>query len=265
MRKTIVFLAVAALVVVSAGLAQAAPIISIFKSGADINMSYTTNLFTDFKTAGAANVVQVTMDMCEMSANGAALRNPNNVGPAAVAGTGDTAQLFKWDLSSIPAGATISKAQIRLYATNGNTDPEYIAPVVTHNWTQGVATMAGPNNPATGLTWGPASNAQFGAADLGTPTKVTGSGATQPLATGKPSIFDVTADLQAMVNGTMSNYGWAVGGNATYTGTVGNRAWYTNRNSDTTTRPALFVAYTPEPVSLALLALGGLALLRRRA
>ncbi len=261
MRKTIVLLVVAT-VVVGAGLAQAAPIISIFKSGAGINNTYTTNLWTDFKTAGAANVVQVTCDDTEFNSNPASYWNLGGTNTA-VSGTSDFAYLVKWDLSSLPAGATITKAQIRLYATNGNNGSVYVGPVVTHDWSQATATVAGPNHPVSpNKTWGPASNAQFSAADVGTVS--TFSGAAVPVA--QPTVVDVTSDLQAIVNGSQPNYGWAFVGAVAFTtaNTIGNHAYSTADNTVADTRPALYVEYTPEPATMCLLALGGLALLRRR-
>jgi hypothetical protein len=263
MRKAIVLFAVG-VVIAGASLAPAAPIISIFKSGAGINMTYTTNLFTDFKTAGAANVVPVTCDDTEFNTNPAGYYNLLGTGTS-VGGTSDFAYLVKWDLSSLPAGATITKAQIRLYASNGNNGSAWIAPIVTHNWSQATATVAGPDKPTSpNKTWGPASNALFSAADVGTIS--TFSGAAVPVA--NPTVVDVTSDLQAIVNGTKPNYGWAFVGSATFTTgspTIGNHAYATADNTNALVRPALFVEYTPEPATMMLLALGGLALLRRRA
>lgn len=262
MQKAVVLAAVV-IVIAGAGLAQASPIIAIFKSGADINNTYTTNEFTDFKTAGASNVVQVTCDDTEFNTNGAGYWNLNGAGTA-VSATTDFAYLVKWDLSSLPAGATITKAQIRLYATNGNNGSVWVAPILTHDWNQATATVAGPNKPTNpNRTWGPNSDSYFSSADLGTIS--TFSGAAVPV--GKPIVVDVTTDVQAIANGTRANYGWAFVGGTTFTEngpTIGNHSYSTADNATTANRPALFIEYTPEPATLCLLAMGGLALLRRR-
>jgi hypothetical protein len=264
MRKAIVLFAVG-VVIAGAGLAQAAPIISIFKSGAGINNTYVTNEFTDFKTAGAANVVQVTCDDTEFNTNSAGYYNLLGTGTS-VGGTSDFAYLVKWDLSSLPAGATITKAQIRLYASNGNNGSVWIAPVVTHDWSQATATVAGPDHPTSpNKTWGPTGTpGYFSQADVGTISTFTG--AAVPVA--NPTVVDVTSDLQAIVNGAKPNYGWAFLGGTTFNNTgptIGNHAYATQDAVDATVHPALFVEYTPEPATMCLLALGGLALLRRRA
>ena len=124
-------------------------------------MTYTTNLDTAFQTASASNVVQVTCDDTEMSANTNADYALNGTAATVVATT-DYGYLVKWDLSSIPAGATITDAEIRLYATSGNNGSVYVSPILTHNWSQATATVAGPNNPTSpNKTWGPSSNSIF--------------------------------------------------------------------------------------------------------
>ena len=142
--------------------------------------------------------------------------------------------LFKFDLSSIPAGSTIVKAQLRLYAGNGNTGAT-CGRITTHDWTQALATRAGWNNPTSpALTWGPSSNAIFGTADMVTMTSFESVPAGAAY-----SVKDVTADVQGYVSGTFSNYGWGM--------TPGNHG-YIFSEADVPTydpgqRPALFVAY----------------------
>lgn len=254
MRKAIVLLAAIA-VAGCLGMAQAAPVIAVFKSGSDINVTDTTDLFTDFKTVTAANVVQVTNDNAEVASNPAAYPNPCWLN-ATVAGTSDYAFLTKWDISSIPAGSTITKAQIRLYATSGNYGFAYVGRIVTADWQQGVVT---PKKANATTSW---VGQPIGAADF---TNIT---AGPSYKAGKCRVLDVTTDLQAMVNGTVPNYGWGLSQSATFatSSQLANGNAATVLNATTAYRPALFVEYVPapEPTTVILLAISGLALLRRR-
>ena len=69
-------------------------------------------------------------------------------------------------------------------------------------------------------------------------------------------VGDVTADLQAIANGTTSDFGWYV--------VMPNRNIVASEHVNDELRPALFIGYTPEPATLAMVAMGGLAMLRRR-
>ena len=211
-------------------------VVSIFKSGAGINMTYTTNLDSTFQNAGSSNVVQVICDDTEMTTNANADYSLRGTA-ATTNSTGDYAYLVKWDLSSLPVGATVVKAEIRLYATNGNNGSVYVSPILTHNWTQ--ATEPWPVRITPPARTGPGARLPTpysASADLG--TIPTFSGAYVPVA--NPVVVDVTSDLQAIVNGTQPNYGWAFVGSTTFTQgtTIGNHSYYTQDNADATTHPA---------------------------
>ena len=217
--------------------------ISVFKSGTGIDMAYTTNLYSGFQSANASDVVQVTMQNQAFSTNPSTFWavQPNS---AVVGASAASAFLMQWDLSSvIPVGSTVTKAQIRLYATAGNT-PGSVAAISTHDWSQGGATTAGYNNPTNpNLTWGPSSNAFFGENDLNARRSAIAPQAATPV------VWDVTADLQAVVNGSKPNYGWALVTSGSYStsGPIGNYGYSTNATTTESQRPALFVEYVPVP------------------
>jgi len=62
-------------------------------------------------------------------------------------------------------------------------------------------------------------------------------------------VWDVTADLQAVVNGSKPNYGWALVTSGSYStsGAIGNYGYSTNASTTQSQRPALFVEYVPVP------------------
>jgi hypothetical protein len=205
--------------------------IAVFKAGPTI----TTGGMLDptFGGVTGASVVQLAVDDTGIIANTAAKYTVFG-SDAAESATSFSYYLYKFDLSSIPAGSMVSKAQLRLYETAGNGTPR-LARIVTHDWTQATATLAGPNKPASpSLTWGPGSNAMFSLADIGTLANF------ESCPTGAAyAVKDVTSDVQAFVGGTVPNYGWAVA--------QGNRGFIFSEAGapayDPGQRPALFVSY----------------------
>ncbi len=209
--------------------------IKILKTGAGIDMTYVSNLDPAFQSAGASNVVQVTCNEYECTNNSNGWGNPNWLN-ATVAGTSDYAFLMKWDISSIPANATVAKAQIRLYATAGNYGGFYIGSIKTSDWTQGTVTCL---NPKPGTYWAAGSGQPFGGGDVNTPAYFS-----EPVA--NPAVFDVTTDVQAMVRGTMPDYGWAMASVSSFSSssTLCNDNYATDINTTTAYCPALFVSYS---------------------
>lgn len=246
------FVCVAALVLaIVLGSSAAQGVVVVLKEGGAL----TTGGALDpvFSGVSAANVVQVSVDDTGMINNQAA--------HYAKQGTVDVwsassyvAVLTKFDLSSLPAGAIIEKAQIRFYAGNGNSSQK-LARVVTHDWTEALATRASPNG-LSSPSWGPAGDSIWDTAmDTGPASNFDSCPAGANFA-----VEDVTADVQAFVNGTLPNYGWAMFQTLM---AYGNHNYITSENADDGRRPALFISYTPEPATLVLLAISGLVILRR--
>ncbi len=205
--------------------------IAVLKEGSTITMGGT--LDSSFSGVNDANVVQVTVDDTAMVYNPSAKYNIYG-NDATESPSSFSNFLYKFDLSSIPAGATIVKAQLRLYAQYGNSGVT-LAPIITHDWTEATACAAGPDHPTSpDLTWGPNSDSVFSSADYGTLVNFESCPAGIAYA-----VKDVTTDVQAFVDGTQPNYGWAVA--------QGNHG-YIFSEADTPTfdpgqRPALFVSY----------------------
>lgn len=229
-------------------------VVIVMKEGSALTTGGALN--SVFSGVSAADVVQVAVDDTGMVSNLAA--HYANYGTTQTwSASSYVAVLTKFDLSSL-AGATIEKAQIRFYAGNGNTGQK-LARVVTHDWTEALATRASPNGLASpNKNWGPAGDSIWSTAmDTGT-----ASGFDSCPAGAAFAVEDVTADVQAFVNGTLPNYGWAMFSSTT---SYGNHNYISSENTDVGRGPALFISYTPEPATLTLLALSGLVLLRRRA
>ncbi len=93
--------------------------------------------------------------------------------------------------------------------------------------------MAGPDHPASpNKTWGPNSDSYFGAADHEAATSF------NSVPTGAAWLVkDVTADVQAFIDGTLPNYGWFVN--------PGNHSLLMSENLTVTDHPALFIAFEP--------------------
>ncbi len=250
-----IFAAVALSLSVILACSTAHGVIIVMKEGTALTTGGVLNVV--FSGVTAANVVTVSVDDTAMVNNSAAYYDKSFGTATSWSASSHVAYLFKFDLSSL-AGVTIEKAQLRLYAGNGNTG-ESLARVVTHDWTEALATRASYNGLASPNTnWGPASNAIYSTtSDLGT-----GSTFDSCPVGAAFSVEDVTANVQAFVNGTLSNYGWGLYSSST---SVGNHGYIPSEATNDGARPALFISYTPEPVTLALLAFGGLALIRRPA
>ena len=115
---------------------------------------------------------------------------------------------MKFDLSSIPAGATIESATLQLYMTTApDVSRTYDAHCLTANWTEGTGTAALPgtsdvtwDNRITGTAWTTAGG-DFNA----TPTAST----TTETTAGVWLSWDITADVAAWYAGT-PNYGMLI-------------------------------------------------------
>lgn len=195
--------------------------VGILKEG--ISLSAGGVMDAVFSGAGPSDILSQTVNDTAFSGNSAAAWV--NYGDSA---TGGYIALFKFDLSMLPPEATILKAQLRCKMVGGNTGIQ-IARVITHDWTEALCTQAGPNNPPGGhYSWGPASNAVFGAADHGLPVEVDSRG-------NYWMVEDVTSDVQAFAAGSLPNYGWAC--------FLGNNWLELSEYSVDGERPALFIQY----------------------
>ena len=207
----------------------------------------------------AGNIVNVDVADTGFHSN----PNSNNqAGTAVIIDENYPDNLFKFDLSTLDdlAGATINKAQLALYHTAGNSGNN-IGTVLYHDWSE-VANRTSPTGSITVKGWGPLSDSKFGAADyVITSTMAQSSFETNALfgtGTCKWLVGDVTASLQAMIDGSASNFGWYVYDSI--------RKLVATENVNDAYRPALYIDYTPvpEPATIGLLVLGGLAMIHRR-
>lgn len=213
--------------------------------------------------------------------------------------------LVKFGLNAVPgfAGSTVAKAELRFYTPGGNQGLYNTGYVTTSDWAEGNKTAVyygfgdfpGKDVAAPGVT-GAAPSAlntdafqwpDGTAVDVGYPpdmSKAPFSWAnSQPFAPSKDGVsvvggithnpwgvtagqwdqyvtVDVTPILQSWANGT-PNYGL-------FADSTGNYSLYLSENTTNVNwQPVLVMDYSPvpEPTTLSLLALGGLAVVRRRA
>lgn len=156
--------------------------------------------------------------------------------------------LIKFDLSSIPSGATISSAVLSLwtktdYATDNST---FKVHRVKRNWVEAQATW---NIYSTGNNWGTAGADHADDFDS-TEHASRAFSATETIDAETQFTFDATGltELKKMIDGTYTNYGWIVRGLIPETANAG----YTFHSSSGTTagyRPKLVIEYTAPPPS----------------
>ncbi len=172
--------------------------------------------------------------------------------------------LLRFDLTTLPEGAVVTSAVLKLTQALANErtgDGKIPISVyrVLQDWNEGDGVYGGPganwtyrqNNSAA---WG--AEGADGAADR----------AADPTATtdilNNPQQWDVTSDVQLMLSGHASNYGWLV---VADDGEGGDRYRFRSREAAEAQHPRLEISYViPEPSSVALGAVGALLLLRRR-
>jgi len=135
--------------------------------------------------------------------------------------------LIHFDLSSIPSGATIVSAKLKLYtkAHSGHNRTHNIHKIKA-SWTENTVTWN--NQPDI----------------VSTPTDSTSIGT----AVGWKE-WDVTTDVQAFVDGTYPNYGWLIKDEIESASSVKGANYYSKEyTDDPTKRPYLEVTYTEAPV-----------------
>ena len=231
-----------------------------------------TNLHTDFQGLGAADVQTTTVnDTFLWNTGGAAWQNFGATASYSGDGAAKRSFLVKFDLSSLAdfSGATINKAEIRLWMSGGNTNPAglSVGAINTHDWVEGNKAGVYPGLPAAAFgasaahpsginsnanrdssggttgnlsSWGASADAKFSITDDTTvsPSATrSGTGATQWF------VYDVKSAVQGWADGT-ANYGIAA--------KMGNNTFHASEGG-TKFEPVLFVDYkvtsVPEPSS----------------
>ncbi|HYE63677.1 MAG TPA: DNRLRE domain-containing protein [Phycisphaerales bacterium] len=178
--------------------------------------------------------------------------------------------LISFDLSSIPANATITGASVTLnmVQTAGGAINIGLHRVTT-GWGEGASAGSGQGAPAQPgeATW---THAEFGIAGWGSAGGDFVAGASSSKSVGSSGAYTwsssvaMVADVQGWLNDPSSNFGWMLIGDAV-NGTA--KRFASREFSDNELlQPVLNVEYTvvPAPASVALLGVAGLALRRRR-
>jgi hypothetical protein len=142
------------------------------------------------------------------------------------------AALVRFGLSSIPAGATIVRASLQLYATGwGGGNMAIGAYAITRTTTLSQVTW---NNAQVGKPWGEA-----GCNNTSTDRRASAESSVTTSGTYKWYTFDLTALVQGWVNGTVPNNGVLM--RASYS--AGTFAFASNEYSDYRLRPRLVLTY----------------------
>jgi len=188
--------------------------------------------------------------------------------------------LMHFNLTSIPAGATITNASLRLVSENvgQNGNRTMILHRVLQDWGQGTSSATGqgsaattndatwlyrfyiPTNPGTSPKW-----TTFG----GTFDKADSASGICPNLGGAFTMSGIStstmvSDIRAWLADPANNFGWEILGDETVPGTA--KKIYSRENTTAANRPQLTITYAvPEPSSLILLGAGlSMLTLRRR-
>lgn len=149
---------------------------------------------------------------------------------------------LRFDLSGIPATATINSATLSLYQmAQGNTStPTLDVHYLTRDWTEGTGNGSATDDGATWLTYDGTNPWTSGGGDY---NAVASASATAPDSTGSWVDWDVTNLTQTWINGAIPNYGMII---KQTTETPGNDDLKKFYSSDYTTDPALRPKLTVE-------------------
>jgi hypothetical protein len=194
--------------------------------------------------------------------NGATLSNGKGVNFFAGDNGSSVARraLVSFDLSAIPAGATIDTVSLQLYATVAAAGAQTVSLYrLTSDWGEGTSVASGNGGGGTSATpgdatWTDAFNLGAAWTTEGGDYVLSSSASTSVSISGVAytwSSAGLVSDVQAWVNGTASNYGWIVIGNESGAGTAKGFA----SKDATSNQPQLTITYTvavPEPATQAL-------------
>jgi len=155
--------------------------------------------------------------------------NRLNVNPGSGKGNSVMNSLITFDLSSIPSGATISEAWLRLEVQS--TGPDVNVYRATTLWTSGGATWNKRDGSANWAGGGSFSASDYNASLLGT------------LSTGSSGVKsnNVLSTVQSWVLNTTTNRGFAL---VSAGGANGTTAFYSNEEGTSSRRPSLFVSWS---------------------
>jgi hypothetical protein len=153
----------------------------------------------------------------------------------------DEFSLVKFDLSSIPSGATITSATLKLVKTGGDTGAKNLAAHrLTKNWVESQTTW---NIYSTGNNW---TNILNVTSDYAAATATTSVSANATYS------WDVTSDVQNFVDAVHTNYGWLMrypfdSNTDDGVGTAFSFIFGTSENATSGNRPVLTVEYSAAP------------------
>src|SRR3989454_658745 len=140
--------------------------------------------------------------------------------------------LVKFDLSSIPANATINSANLTLFMTTApSNNRTYNAHRMTRDWTESQVTW---NIAQTGTNSTTAGGDYNGTATTSTTTATTNN---------VSLTWNIQADVQAWVNGT-SNYGTLIKDGTESSATARTATFASEENATSANRPQLVIDYT---------------------
>lgn len=162
--------------------------------------------------------------------------------------------LIKFDLSSIPAGATINSATLQFYVTHRTSGtPAYVFALhrLTNAWVEGTGNGQGSGGTVvTGATswnyrqystvaWATAGGDYVGT--ISASTSIAATNGITPQFTGAGMV----ADVQNWVRGTQPNYGWIMLGDESTGAANGARGFASAEATTASQRPLLTITYTP--------------------
>jgi len=136
--------------------------------------------------------------------------------------------IVRFNLSSIPAGSTVTSATLTLVVTaiNGSNERRYSVHRVLVDWDESTVTWNNPGStPGTHFASSPTATVTLSA--VGTYN------------------WNVTSDVSSFIAGTATNYGWRIIWTSNVSGTLTQIDIGTKENTTPSNRPTLSVTYTP--------------------